>query len=132
MRHDNMKNVDLQHGQTLVSLLVFSVMAISVAAAATAVMINTSQATSITESRMIAQMAADSGIENALLRLIRDPNYAGETLTLDDSTVVTTVTGDTTKTITSTATEGVYTQTDQATVQYINYRLTVTSWNTLY
>ncbi len=127
-----MKNRRLQRGQTLVSLLVFSVMAISVAAAATAVMINTSQATHISESRMITQMAADSGIENALLRLIRDPTYAGESLTIDDITILTTISGDTTKTITSTATQGIYSQTIQATVQYINYQLTVTSWNTLY
>lgn len=128
----NRKIKKFQHGQTLVSLLVFSVMALTVAAAATAIMINSAQATQITEGRTNAANAAESGIENALLRLIRNPNYTGETLAVDEATVVITVTGSTTKTITSEATIGSYIYTTQATVEYVNNRLTVTSWNTVY
>lgn len=126
------KNRELQRGQTLVSLLVFSVMALTVAAAATVIMINSAQATQITQGRTNAANAAESGVENALLRLIRNPSYSGETLTVDTASVIITVTGTTTKTITSEATVGSYVYTAQATAEYVNNRLTVTSWNTVY
>ena len=64
-------------GQTLVTLLVFVVIATSITAAATAIMINTSQAASQVEKSFITTGVAESGIENALLRLLRDPNYTG-------------------------------------------------------
>jgi len=121
-----------QDGQTLVTLLVFSVMAISVAAASVAIMINTSRATHITESRVRVMGAAESGIENAILRLIRDPSYTGESLTLDDNTITISVSGSDTKTITSTADNGLFRHTIQATASYVDNRLTVTSWNTVY
>lgn len=121
-----------QEGQTLVTLLVFSVMAISVAATAVAIMINTSRATHITESRTVTMSAAESGIENAILRLIRDPSYTGENLTLDDNAITITVSGTDTKIITSTADNGLFRHTIQATATYIDNRLTVTSWNTVY
>ncbi|QQS44548.1 hypothetical protein IPM65_03030 [Candidatus Roizmanbacteria bacterium] len=121
-----------QEGQTLVTLLVFSVMAISVAAASVAIMINTSRATHITESRSAVMGAAESGVENAILRLIRNPSYSGETLILDDNTITITVTGTDTKTIHATAANGLFRHTIQATASYIDNRLTVTSWNTVY
>lgn len=121
-----------QEGQTLVTLLVFSVMAISVAATAVAIMINISRATHITESRTATMSAAESGVENAILRLIRDPGYSGETLSLDTSTITISVSGTDTKTITSTADNGLFRHTIQATASYIDNRLTVTSWNTVY
>lgn len=121
-----------QKGQTLVSLLVFSVLAIAVASAATVIMINTAQATHITESRTRVSLAAESGVENALLRLIRNPNYTGETLLLDDSTIEIVVTGTNVKTITSEAQTGSYLYTIRATAEYVNNRLTVTSWDTVY
>lgn len=121
-----------QDGQTLVTLLVFSVMAISVAAAAVAIMINTSRATHITESRVRVMGAAESGVENAIIRLIRDPGYTGETLILDDNTIIIVVSGTDTKTIRSTANNGFFQQTIQATASYVDNRLTVTSWNTVY
>ena len=121
-----------QEGQTLVTLLVFSVMAISVAAASVAIMINTSRATHITESQVRVMGAAESGVENAIIRLIRNPSYAGETLTLDDNTITITVSGTDTKTIQATANNGLFQHTIQATASYVDNRLTVTSWNTVY
>ncbi len=121
-----------ENGQTLVTLLVFSVMAISVAAAAVAIMINTTRATHITESRIRIMGAAESGIENAVIRLIRNPDYTGETLDLDDYTVTITVTGSAAKTITATADNGLFRHSVQATASYVENRLTVTSWDTVY
>ena len=121
-----------QEGQSLVMLLVFSVMAISVAATAVAIMINSSRSTHITESRTAVMAAAESGIENAIIRLIRDPAYAGETFTLDDNTITITVAGTDTKTIQATADNGLFKHSIQATASYVDNRLTVTSWNTVY
>lgn len=56
--------------------------------AAYAVISNTQAATTY-ELGSRALAAAESGLENALLRLIRDPSYAGETFTIDATTTAT-------------------------------------------
>lgn len=58
------------------------------------------------EAGNISYYVAEAGIENAILRLIRDPVYTGETLSVDNATVLIAVTGSNPKTITATATNG--------------------------
>ena len=119
-------------GQTLVSLLVFSVVALAVTTTAISVTINTSQATQAVENRVYIQHAAQSGIENALLRLLRDPTYGGETITIDDVTIVTTIVGSDPYTITATADNTRFSHTEEAVVTYTNNILTISSWASSY
>ena len=90
----------MKSGQTLVLLLVFVAITITITSAAVAMMIINSQSGSRFELREITYTVAESGAENALLRLLRDPDYTGETLTIEDGTATITVTGSSVKTIT--------------------------------
>jgi len=123
-----MKNNYYQKGQSLVTVLVFSVVAISVATAAVVIMINVSQGTIRVEGNVIAKQTAESGIENALLRLLRDPSYTGETLTVGDGTVEITVTGTNPKIVTAVANINSHTKTIEAEATFTNGVMTVTSW----
>ncbi|KKQ36612.1 MAG: hypothetical protein US54_C0062G0007 [Candidatus Roizmanbacteria bacterium GW2011_GWA2_37_7] len=119
-------------GQTLVTLLVFTVVAIAVVSTAVVVMINIARSTSITESRFIASQAAESGIENAIIRMLRDPDYTGETMSVGDAIVVISVSGTDPIIITSKAILGSYEQTVQTTVTYVENRLAVSGWEYMY
>ncbi len=79
-------------GQALVSLLVFMVIGITIAGAAITVTIINSQATAGYLLGEQALAAADSGVENALMQLLRNHGYTGETLTLGNQSVIITVT----------------------------------------
>ncbi len=122
-----------QNGSSLVMLLVFAVVATTVAAAAVAVMINVSQGISRLEGRILASQVAESGMENALLRLLRNPSYVGETLPVGTGTATITVTGDSaTKTITSIGRINNYLQTVQVIVTYNDTIMTISSWKESY
>lgn len=125
MKHQDIYN---QKGQTLVTLLVFSVIALTVATAAVSIMLNVSHATNRIEGNITASQVAESGIENALLRLLRNPSYTGETLQVGDGTVVITVTGTNPKTVTAVGTLYSHTKTIEATVSFTNGIMSVSSW----
>ena len=117
-----------QNGQTLVTLLVFMVIGITITTAAVMMtIVNTQNATKFQEG-LIAYQVAESGAENAIIRLLRDPSYTGETLTVGAGTATITVSGTTTKTITSSGVNGNYLRKVQVVASYVNNVLTITSW----
>ena len=122
----------MKRGQSLVILLVFIAIAITVTSAAVVMMIVGSTAASKYEQGQTAYATAESGAENALLRLLRDPNYAGETLTIGSDTATITVTGTNPKTVTSTGVSGGFTRQVQVVAGYTNGILTVTSWSEVF
>jgi type II secretory pathway component PulK len=122
------KLLNNKEGQALLTLLVFSIVAMTVASASVAIMLNVAQGSTQLSGATSATQIAESGIENALLRLLRDPSYTGETLTVGSGSVVVNVSGTTTKTITATGTIDTYSKTVQATVSFANNIMQVTSW----
>lgn len=122
----------MKRGQSLVVLLVFMAIAMTVTSAAVVMMIVGSTAASRYEQGQIAYATAESGAENALLRLLRDPNYAGETLTIGSATATITVTGTDPKTVTSTGASGGFTRQVQVVAGYTSGILTVTSWSEVF
>lgn len=116
-------------GQALVMLLFFMLIGITVTSAAALILINTVTGTSTVEQSMKAYALAESGVENALLRLLRDGQYNGETLNIAGGTVVTTVSNGT---ITAVGTVGGATRKVQAQTVYNNDILTVSSWKEIY
>lgn len=124
-RHSHLQ---AQSGQTLVILLVFITVAVMVMTAATLLSSYALTATTRSEQSAIALSVAESGMENALLRLLRDPAYTGETLTLAQGSATLTVSGVSTKTITSTGQVGSFVRTVTATASYSSGILTITSW----
>lgn len=128
---DIISTIKDRSGQTLVTLLVFIVVATAVTSTAVAVLINTTRSSSIIGESITATQIADSGAENALLRLLRDPNYSGETLTVGNGTATITVSGSNPKTINSVGRIGDFQKTVQIVVTY-NNTMSVTSWSYVY
>ena len=118
----------MRRGQTLVVLLVFVAMAMAVVSAAVAVVISNTQSSSRYELGQMALGLAESGAEEAMLLLLRDPSFAGETLTTVDGTATISVTGSDPKTINSVATVEGATRKVQVVADYSAGVLEVQTW----
>jgi type II secretory pathway component PulK len=114
-----------QKGYALITLLFFMTISLTIITGVVIVVLNNATATTSVEQRNVAYYAAESGAENALLRLIRDPNYTGETLIVDQGTVVIQINNGT---IISTATVANVIKKVQIQTLNTNNQLTVTSW----
>ncbi|MCA9371799.1 hypothetical protein KC726_02780 [Candidatus Woesebacteria bacterium] len=94
-----------------------------------AIALNNARATNIATQGLQAEMVAQSGAENALLRLLRDPNYTGEILSMDDGTATISVVSNTITSVGKTTTAEHTTQVD---FTYNDNILTVTSWSDVF
>lgn len=117
-----------EKGQTLVLLLIYVIVAMIITSTAVAIAVVNSRGTDKVYQGITAYDVAESGVETAMLKLLRDPNYSGETLTVNGGTATITISGTTIKTITSRGTLGNFTRTVQVTADASNNTLTVTSW----
>lgn len=115
-------------GQALTMLLIFVVIAIIITSSAAMVLLINLTTTSKNEQGILAYEIAESGAENAVLRLLRNPNYVGETLQIGSGSATIQVSGSSTKTIVSQGYYNSYTRKIQITAQYTNNILTITSW----
>jgi hypothetical protein len=120
-----------QKGQTLVLLLIFMVVAIMITTASVAMIVTNIKATDKVAQSATTIDVAESGAENAVIKLLRDPIYGGETLNIGGGQAVITITGTNPKTIISKGTLNNFTRTVQVIVDMTNNILTVTSWKEL-
>jgi hypothetical protein len=75
------------NGTALVTFLIFSLIALGVATSLVATIVSSSYgANRIQQSGNILK-AAESGVENAIIRILRDPDYTGETMQINEVTV---------------------------------------------
>jgi hypothetical protein len=124
-----MKKLHRQSGQTLVALLAFMATAIIITTGAAAVTVaNLQSATEYSRGEQALQVA-ESGVDNALLRLVRDPAYTGETLTVGSGTATITVSGSPSYTITSVGRVGDFRRTLQVSATRTNNVVSITSWS---
>ena len=117
-----------QKGQALVLVLVFVAIAMIVTTSAVTLTIVNTQSTSRLSLGKQALSLAQSGLDNAILRLLRDPAYNGETITIGSGSVTITVTGITTRTITSVGSLTDYQRTIRVVGSYVNNIFTITSY----
>lgn len=115
-------------GQTLVMLLVFMTISITVTTAAVALIINSSRATDKLYQGSNALTIAESGAETAIIKLLRNTSYTGETLDVGDGEAVVTVDHTEPITITSVGTLNNFSRTIEVLVSTQSGGLTVTSW----
>lgn len=130
-----MKNIHPHHhlrGQALVTLLFFMIIATTITTAAVAVVLVNSLSATGEQQGTIALTVAESGAENALLRLLRDPNYSGETAPIGEGTAAITITGTNPLVITSVGTVGNFVRKVQVQAVYTNSVLSVSSWQEVY
>lgn len=118
-------------GQTLVIFLIYILVAIIVTTAAVAVLVTSSQNTDKAYQGLTAYDVAESGAETAMLKLLRNPMYTGETLTVGTGTATITITGTNPKVIVSKGTFNNFTKSVAITVDTSNDILTVISWKEL-
>lgn len=124
-----------QSGQALIMLLFFVLVGITVATSATLITASNSEAATTLGEGIIAKEMADSGIEAAMLGIVRDSaNYTGETIAnINGGSVVVSVTGGASKKIDSVATNGNFVKKVEVIVNYSNNVLGVpTSWKEIY
>jgi hypothetical protein len=117
-----------QSGQALIVLLFFMIIAITLSTTAIAVVANNSLSVTRTEESAHALEIAEAGAQNALIRLIRNPAYGGETLTVGGGSATVIVTGTSTKKILSTGINGSFTRKIQELATFSGGILSVTSW----
>lgn len=77
-----------QKGQSLVTLLVFMAIALSITSASMTVLLNSMESGTKYSDSLTASAISESGAENGLLRLARNPNYTGETLAVGEGNAV--------------------------------------------
>ena len=121
-----------EKGQSLVLLLIFVLMAMTFAITAILTTIVNSGSVTTMQRGIEVRELADSGVENALLELIRDPSYAGEDYLLDGVDISTSITEGLQKTITVEATESDITRTVEVLIDYTDNVLSVVSWKEIY
>jgi hypothetical protein len=118
-----------QSGQVLVMLLAFMATSTILTTSAVAVVVANIQAGTRQTQGERALQVAESGVDNALMRLTRDPSYTGETLTIDDGTATITISGSPSYAITSVGRVGDFRRTIQVTAARLDNVLTVSSWS---
>jgi type II secretory pathway component PulK len=95
---DDMK----KNGQAIILLIFFMAIIVMVVSASVSLMISSATGQTVLSKGNQAKLVAESGVENALLRLLRNPDYTGETIQLSQGETDIAVTGNQTdKTITS-------------------------------
>jgi hypothetical protein len=118
----------IMRGQALITLLFFIVISVTITSAAIVMILTGSTAATDVQEGTRAYYVAESGIEEALLRLLRDPAFTNETVTITDGSVVITVSGSSPYTITAVGTVGNNQRTIQATAEYSSGALAVSEW----
>ncbi|MBU3978430.1 hypothetical protein KJ980_04930 [Patescibacteria group bacterium] len=129
-----MKNINKPtKGQALIILLFFTLIAVTICSASVIILITNSLSGTKLQQGSIAYEIAKSGIENAKLQLLRNPDYYGETVTIGDGTAIIEVSSDNgIFTITSSGKIGNYLRKTQITAAYQNYELTFSSIKEVY
>lgn len=123
----------MKSGQSLVILLVFMAVAITVTTTATMVLLGSTKSSSRLELAQDTLSVAEGGAENALMRLLRDPYYSGETLTVGDGiATISSVMNGSVNTITSIGRTGNFFRTVRVTTVTSGGRMLVTSWQEIF
>ncbi len=131
MKNKGLKISHLEKGQALITLLFFVLISLTITSSAIIIIIANSISASKLEEGNLAYYIAESGAENALLRLLRDPGYAGETLEIGSGTATVTVSGSNPKTILSVGQDGNFKRKVSAQMTYSNGYYTLSNWKEL-
>lgn len=121
----------MRKGQAMVMVILVTVTLISVVTATTAMVVTNSLSTMREEQGAHALEIAESGAEEALLRLLRDPTLTTSTpitLTVDGGYATVEVSGTNAKAIVSRGIVGEYVRTLNITAQYSQGKLVINSW----
>ncbi len=120
-----------QKGHALVALLAFMSIALTLSVGATTIAILHMQGSTTYASGEMALSIAESGAENALLRLLRDPDYNGEVLPIGEGAATISVSGSSPIIITSEGQFDNFSRTIEVSATRDEAGLTVSTWREL-
>lgn len=128
-RDNLMFKIKQKSGQVAIMLVLILTVLVTITTAAVAVGITSTRDTTSLVLGEEASIIAESGADNAVLHLMRDPNYVGEAnLPIGDGSATIVVTGTSQKTITSTGTISGMVKTVEVVVDINNGVITITNW----
>lgn len=116
-------------GQTLIALLIYMLVAMTITLAAVAVAITNIKANNSFVTGNAALTNADSGVNEAIIQLIRNPSYTGGTITLNGGTATISISGTNPIVITSVGEIGNFKRTVTADATSSNNLISITKWN---
>ncbi len=120
-------------GQALVILLVIMTMSLTIITVGIVIAVVNSLAATRVQEGLITEQMAQSGAENALLRMLRNPtSYTGETLPIGTGTVTIRVSGTDTKIATSTAVLGNFSRSIQVSARMTGGEFKILSWREIF
>lgn len=131
MQNYNLKFKIKEKGQALVTLLFFVLISLTITTGAIIIIIVNSLSASKLAEGTSAFYIAESGVENAILRILRNPDYAGETLAVGTGMASITVTGSNPKIVTSVGENGNFKRKVSAQLTYNNGYYTFSDWKEL-
>ncbi|HYK08692.1 MAG TPA: hypothetical protein VEW42_04305 [Candidatus Eisenbacteria bacterium] len=118
-----------QQGQALITLLFFVVMGITITSAAVVILVANIQATGKVEQGLTAYYIAESGAEEGLLQVLRNPQYAGsETISVDGGVATMSATQGNPLTILSVGKYNNFIRKVQVQTVYNGGKIQITSW----
>ncbi|MCB9823986.1 hypothetical protein H6802_03460 [Candidatus Nomurabacteria bacterium] len=115
----------------MITVLVFSVVAITVLSGAVVVSVINTQGTSDYSQAERLLAISEAGVENAALLMLRDPSYSGNNLSVGNDTVTISVSGTNPLTIESVVQNTDFTRRIQSVMERVGGVLNVTSWDEL-
>lgn len=126
------KKYQNQKGLALTTLLFFVLIATIYISGAVIVLVVNSLSVTTTQQGFSTSRVAEGALEDSLLRLLRDPNYAGGTFNLDEGSVTVSVAGTSPKIVTVSVGSGNYFRRYEAQVEFVQTEMTITSWKELF
>ena len=120
---------NLKRGQALVVLIVFVAIATVITSSAVVVTVVNSRLAADQTVRVSAFSAAEAGASEAILAILRNPNYSGGTLTVGSAVATITVSGSPTVTIVSTGSAGNFVKKVQVTGMYTGNVFAISAWS---
>ena len=118
-------------GQALTSLIIIMFVGMAVTAAAITLVDINATITGNFENVSIARNVAESGVEDALIKLLRNPSFSGETLNIQDGIATVTITGTNPVIITSKGYSANHVYTLETQVSFNSGVMVVDSWKEL-
>ena len=118
----------MKRGQTLVIFLVYIVIAMTVISVAVAILVTNTIGSSHAEQSRMAYVIAESGMENALIRLLRNPAYPGEILPVGSGQSTITLAGTDPIVVTSEGSQGDFSRRIQVSVRFVQGVMQVETW----
>ena len=118
-----------ESGQTIIALLIFMLVAMTITIAAIGIAITNIKSNNSFTSGQYALQNAQNGIEEAILQIERNSSYSGSTMTMPNGTATITVSGSGTINIVSVGKNGNFQRTITATATDTANVISVTSWS---